>query len=115
MTRPLPLPLQVYMLMELEPAKEITGGPWYGADAFDVEFIEVLQKVCTPPFPLQLPDDLQMCHHTVSKPVRAVQATYSFIKSQGDATLQEIADFIKDKVGLQRAGGCALPQEGPGL
>lgn len=33
------------MLMELEPAKEITGGPWYGADAFDVEFIEVLQKV----------------------------------------------------------------------
>lgn len=59
---------KVYMLMELEPAKEITGGPWYGADAFDVEFIEVLQK-----------------------------ATYSFIKSQGDATLQEIADFIKDK------------------
>lgn len=36
---------QVYMLMELEPAKEITGGPWYGADAFDAEFVEVLQKV----------------------------------------------------------------------
>lgn len=26
---------QVYMLMELQPAKEITGGPWYGPDAFD--------------------------------------------------------------------------------
>ncbi|GAB4817070.1 hypothetical protein N2152v2_004116 [Parachlorella kessleri] len=59
---------KVYMLMELEPAKEITGGPWYGADSFDNEFVEVLQK-----------------------------ATFSFIRSQGQATLQEIADFIKDK------------------
>lgn len=38
-------PLQVYMLYELEPAKELTGGPWYGPDAFDSEFITVLQEV----------------------------------------------------------------------
>jgi len=37
--------LQVYMLYELEPAKELTGGPWYGPDAFDSEFITVLQEV----------------------------------------------------------------------
>lgn len=33
------------MLYELEPAKELTGGPWYGPDAFDSEFITVLQDV----------------------------------------------------------------------
>ena len=37
--------LQVYMLHELEPAKELTGGPWYGPDSFDSEFIAVLQEV----------------------------------------------------------------------
>jgi hypothetical protein len=37
--------MQVYMLYELEPAKELTGGPWYGPDAFDSEFITVLQEV----------------------------------------------------------------------
>ncbi len=42
---PLLRPLQVYMLYELEPAKELTGGPWYGPDAFDSEFIKVLQNV----------------------------------------------------------------------
>lgn len=36
---------QVYMLYELEPAKELTGGPWYGENAFDSEFISVLQEV----------------------------------------------------------------------
>jgi hypothetical protein len=36
---------QVYMLFELDPAKELTGGPWYGPDAFDSEFITVLQEV----------------------------------------------------------------------
>lgn len=34
------------MLYELEPAKELTGGPWYGPDSFDSEFIAVLQEVC---------------------------------------------------------------------
>ena len=33
------------MLYELEPAKELTGGPWYGENAFDSEFISVLQEV----------------------------------------------------------------------
>lgn len=33
------------MLFELDPAKELTGGPWYGPDAFDSEFITVLQEV----------------------------------------------------------------------
>ena len=37
--------LQVYMLHELEPAKELTGGPWYGPNSFDSEFITVLQEV----------------------------------------------------------------------
>lgn len=58
---------KVYMLYELEPGKELTGGPWYGADAFDSEFISVLQN-----------------------------ATLSYITSKGDATLGDIVRFIKE-------------------
>jgi DNA-directed RNA polymerase III subunit RPC6 len=37
---------KVYMLASLEPAKEITGGPWYGADQQpDREFIDAIRKV----------------------------------------------------------------------
>lgn len=37
---------KVYMLASLEPAKEITGGPWYGADQQpDREFIEAIRQV----------------------------------------------------------------------
>ncbi|EFN57447.1 hypothetical protein CHLNCDRAFT_59631 [Chlorella variabilis] len=58
---------KVYMLYELEPAKELTGGPWYGPDAFDSEFITVLQE-----------------------------ATMSYINTKGDATLADIVRFIKE-------------------
>ncbi|PRW59184.1 DNA-directed RNA polymerase III subunit RPC6 [Chlorella sorokiniana] len=58
---------KVYMLYELEPAKELTGGPWYGENAFDSEFISVLQE-----------------------------ATMSYIKSRSDATLSDIVRFIKE-------------------
>ncbi|KAI3438602.1 hypothetical protein D9Q98_001025 [Chlorella vulgaris] len=58
---------KVYMLFELDPAKELTGGPWYGPDAFDSEFITVLQE-----------------------------ATLSYIKSKGDATLADIVRFITE-------------------
>ena len=37
---------KVYMLSTLEPAKEITGGPWYGADQQpDKEFIDTIRNV----------------------------------------------------------------------
>ena len=37
---------KVYILSTLEPAKEITGGPWYGPDQqIDQEFVSALQKV----------------------------------------------------------------------
>lgn len=36
---------KVFMLAGLEPAREITGGPWYSADGpFDTEFTEVLRN-----------------------------------------------------------------------
>ena len=37
---------KVYMLANLEPAKEITGGPWYGSDQQpDKEFIDTIRDV----------------------------------------------------------------------
>ncbi|PSC67959.1 DNA-directed RNA polymerase III subunit RPC6 [Micractinium conductrix] len=58
---------KVYMLYELEPAKELTGGPWFGPDAFDSEFVAVLQET-----------------------------TLSYIKSKGQPSLADIVRFIKE-------------------
>ena len=35
---------KIYILSELEPAKEISGGPWYTDHEFDSEFIQVLSS-----------------------------------------------------------------------
>ncbi|EWM26922.1 RNA polymerase Rpc34 [Nannochloropsis gaditana] len=35
---------KLYLLYDLEPAKEITGGPWYTEHEFDHEFIEELSR-----------------------------------------------------------------------
>jgi len=37
---------KVYMVYELEPSAEITGGAWYTENEFDHEFIEVLRNAC---------------------------------------------------------------------
>lgn len=157
-------PMQVYMLYELEPAKELTGGPWYGENAFDSEFISVLQEVgsrglggwgwgwvaagqvgC---FPLgqvrpavraqrwrsgglqRRPAAAQLAayqhraslhlNHNLSEPQcsepqrNPAQATMSYIKSKGDATLQDIVRFIKETVRgvqapAQRVCGAVAP------
>ena len=59
---------KVYMLAELEPSKEITGGAWYTEHEFDAEFITVLTEAC-----------------------------HRFILSKGEATLEEIAAFVREK------------------
>lgn len=35
---------KLYMLYDLEPSKEITGGPWYTEQEFDREFIDTLKE-----------------------------------------------------------------------
>ncbi|KAL3142603.1 hypothetical protein ABBQ38_002920 [Trebouxia sp. C0009 RCD-2024] len=57
-----------YMLFDLEPAREITGGAWYTDQDYDSEFIEVLQTQC-----------------------------FNFIKQAGEASLEEVSAFIHDK------------------
>ncbi|EFJ44657.1 hypothetical protein VOLCADRAFT_118667 [Volvox carteri f. nagariensis] len=37
---------KVYMLSELEPSRELTGGAWYTENQFDSEFINVLREAC---------------------------------------------------------------------
>eukprot|EP00879_Flechtneria_rotunda_P020829 GHRR01021929.1.p1 GENE.GHRR01021929.1~~GHRR01021929.1.p1 ORF type:complete len:264 (+),score=56.92 GHRR01021929.1:85-876(+) len=37
---------KLYMLYELEPSREITGGAWYTDQHLDREFIEVLREAC---------------------------------------------------------------------
>lgn len=37
---------KVYMLAELKPSKELTGGAWYTDQEFDSEFINVLKQQC---------------------------------------------------------------------
>ncbi|PNH06733.1 DNA-directed RNA polymerase III subunit RPC6 [Tetrabaena socialis] len=59
---------KVYMLAELEPSRELTGGAWYTENQFDSEFINVLREAC-----------------------------FSYIVRQGDASLGTIASFIRAK------------------
>mmetsp|Transcript_8850 Transcript_8850/g.25517 ORF Transcript_8850/g.25517 Transcript_8850/m.25517 type:complete len:282 (-) Transcript_8850:212-1057(-) len=59
---------KVYMLYELEPSRELTGGAWYTAHEFDSEFIEALREAC-----------------------------FRYIEQQGDATLAEVATFIQSR------------------
>lgn len=61
-----------YMLFDLEPAREITGGAWYTDQDYDSEFIEVLQTQC-----------------------------YKYIKQEGDPTLEDVSNFIHVK-GISR-------------
>ncbi|GAQ88488.1 DNA-directed RNA polymerase III subunit RPC6 [Klebsormidium nitens] len=57
---------KVYMLYEIEPSREITGGAWYTEQEFDAEFIGVLRE-----------------------------AVKKFVENQGKVTLEEIAAFVK--------------------
>lgn len=58
---------KVYMLSSLEPAKEITGGPWYGSDQQpDKEFIETIRTVVS-----------------------------SFVERSGPVTLESVSEFIQ--------------------
>ncbi|KXZ56996.1 hypothetical protein GPECTOR_1g90 [Gonium pectorale] len=59
---------KVYMLSELEPSRELTGGAWYTENQFDSEFIHVLREAC-----------------------------FSYIQRQGDVSLGAIATFIRAK------------------
>jgi DNA-directed RNA polymerase III subunit RPC6 len=56
---------KVYMLFELEPSKELTGGAWYTEQEFDAEFIQVLREHCL-----------------------------KFVMHKGRVTLEELCDFV---------------------
>lgn len=57
---------KVYMLAELKPSKELTGGAWYTDQEFDSEFINVLKQQCV-----------------------------QFILKQGLATVENVADAVR--------------------
>ncbi|CAM6115383.1 unnamed protein product [Calypogeia fissa] len=57
---------KVYMLFELEPSRDVTGGAFYTEQEFDVEFISVLKHQCL-----------------------------HFILRQGLATLENVADSVR--------------------
>jgi len=59
---------KVYMLYELEPSRELTGGAWYTEQKFDSEFIEALREACS-----------------------------QFIHKQGDVTLGDVVEFIHSR------------------
>jgi len=57
---------KVYMLYDLEPSREITGGAWYTEHEYDAEFINVLREQCV-----------------------------KFICSKDRVTLEEVSDFVR--------------------
>lgn len=59
---------KVFMLFELEPSREVTGGAWYTENQFDAEFIEVLRDLC-----------------------------FQYIQRIGEATLDDVASHIRSR------------------
>eukprot|EP00823_Brevimastigomonas_motovehiculus_P004550 TRINITY_DN300_c0_g2_i1.p1 TRINITY_DN300_c0_g2~~TRINITY_DN300_c0_g2_i1.p1 ORF type:complete len:389 (-),score=84.73 TRINITY_DN300_c0_g2_i1:473-1639(-) len=59
---------RVYMLYDLEPAKDVKGGPWYNGADFDSVFFDMLYKVC-----------------------------FRVISSEGEGTPQSVSDAIRKK------------------
>lgn len=57
---------KVYMLAELKPSKELTGGAWYTDQVFDSEFINVMKQQCV-----------------------------QFVLKQGLASVENIADAVR--------------------
>lgn len=57
---------KMYMLYDLEPAREVTGGPWYEAERFDGTFADAVG-----------------------------QAACKFIRERGSASVLEVSEFIK--------------------
>jgi len=56
---------KVYMLFELEPSREVTGGAWYTGHEYDTEFITALRTACA-----------------------------DFIKQQGCTTVDAVHDYV---------------------
>ncbi len=69
---------KVYMLFELEPSREITGGAWYTGHEYDSEFIEVLR---------------QQCHQYIKREKRATLGTTA--GSGADIVLLCLTDAIR--------------------
>lgn len=63
---------KVYMLAELTPSKEITGGAWYTGQNFDTEFTNIVKQQCL-----------------------------QFVLQQGVATIESVADFVR-KSGMSK-------------
>lgn len=59
---------KMYMLYDLEPAREVTGGPWYDGERFDSTFADAVGR-----------------------------ATCKFIRERGAATVLEVSEFIKQE------------------
>ena len=58
--------MKMYMIAELTPSKEITGGAWYTGLNFDMEFTNIVKQQCL-----------------------------QFILQQGVATIESVADFVR--------------------
>lgn len=63
---------KVYMLAELTPSKDITGGAWYTGQNFDTEFTNIVKQQCL-----------------------------QFVLQQGVATIESVADFVR-KSGMSK-------------
>lgn len=93
---------KVYMLMDLEPSTEITGGAWYTENEFDSEFIDVLRRSCLKFIETQGAADLeQVCQHIDEQAVATVTLGHAEV-------LQIVNTLVYDGVADQHVSGGEL-------
>lgn len=88
---------KLYILSELEPSVELTGGSWYTDQEFDLEFIEALSKQCYK-FIYAKVNQPQKIYSLKSFPVKNKQSIYPSTYEQYP-TSKDVLQFIQ-KTGI---------------
>ncbi|XP_010927733.1 uncharacterized protein [Elaeis guineensis] len=79
---------KIYMAMEFEPSKEISGGSWYSDGSLDIEFIRILREQC-----LKHIERLQIA--TMEAIYKSIQESRVF---KVECTMQQIVEIVNAMV-----------------
>ncbi|KAF9949176.1 34-kDa subunit of RNA polymerase III (C) [Mortierella alpina] len=90
---------KLYMLMELTPSVEVTGGPWFTDQELDVEFVEHLTNTCYKYITLKsFPRDASSVFTVAHKAYPSATSVHKYIMdkriSQVDLTVDDITMLL---------------------
>eukprot|EP00002_Diphylleia_rotans_P032945 TRINITY_DN6967_c0_g2_i4.p1 TRINITY_DN6967_c0_g2~~TRINITY_DN6967_c0_g2_i4.p1 ORF type:complete len:278 (+),score=77.11 TRINITY_DN6967_c0_g2_i4:59-892(+) len=81
---------KVYMLANIEPSREVTGGAWYNDQEFDREFANILYEQCLQYIQLQTQaSTADICNYVKSSGIFKIEVTIEDIQSMIDTLVYD--------------------------